>query len=234
MIRLLSLEVQCLSCLLYVQAIDGEAHAFTSAKINISYSILFNLTTSYSSYFGGKKRISRNKTIFFLLMLPCHHCIVVVTLSPCRLQHCVVAMLLWPSHHHLYCQIIAVSLLRCCLRHVVTVLLLSDHCSVVFIIVSWPCHHCCRVVAVIFVSSLSSLCHRLHHIVVTLLQCHVMLLLCVAIIVSLPCHCHCHIVTMSLSPHHIDVIITLLLLSLHCCLLHHCHIIVTLSLSSMS
>src|SRR6266850_1411292 len=41
----------------------------TSAKINISYSILFNLTTSYSSYFGGKKGISRNKTSFFLLMM---------------------------------------------------------------------------------------------------------------------------------------------------------------------
>src|SRR6266850_1214890 len=41
----------------------------TSAKINISYSILFHLTTSYSSYFGGKKGISRNKTSFFLLML---------------------------------------------------------------------------------------------------------------------------------------------------------------------
>ena len=39
-----------------------------SAKINISYSILFNLTTSYFSYFGGKKGISRNKTSFFLLM----------------------------------------------------------------------------------------------------------------------------------------------------------------------
>ena len=39
-----------------------------SAKINISYSILFNLTTSYSSYFKGKKGISRNKTSFFLLM----------------------------------------------------------------------------------------------------------------------------------------------------------------------
>jgi len=39
-----------------------------SAKINISYSILFNLTTSYSSYLGGKKGISRNKTSFFLLM----------------------------------------------------------------------------------------------------------------------------------------------------------------------
>src|SRR6266850_2480154 len=40
----------------------------TSAKINFSYSILFHLTTSYSSYFGGKKGISRNKTSFFLLM----------------------------------------------------------------------------------------------------------------------------------------------------------------------
>src|SRR6266850_578690 len=39
-----------------------------SAKINFSYSILFNLTTSYSSYFGGKKGISRNKTSFYLLM----------------------------------------------------------------------------------------------------------------------------------------------------------------------
>src|SRR6267142_331152 len=39
-----------------------------SAKINFSYSILFHLTTSYSSYFGGKKGISRNKTSFFLLM----------------------------------------------------------------------------------------------------------------------------------------------------------------------
>src|SRR6266850_5934861 len=43
----------------------------TSAKINISYSILFNLTTSYSSYFGGKKGISRNKTSIFLLMHVC-------------------------------------------------------------------------------------------------------------------------------------------------------------------
>ena len=40
-----------------------------SAKINISYSILFNLTTSYSSYFGGKKGISRNKTSLFLLIV---------------------------------------------------------------------------------------------------------------------------------------------------------------------
>src|SRR6267142_1871664 len=40
----------------------------SSAKINFSYSILFHLTTPYSSYFGGKKGISRNKTSFFLLM----------------------------------------------------------------------------------------------------------------------------------------------------------------------
>src|SRR6266850_6834828 len=40
----------------------------TSAKINFSYSILSHLTTSYSSYFEGKKGISRNKTSFFLLM----------------------------------------------------------------------------------------------------------------------------------------------------------------------
>src|SRR6266850_3383565 len=44
------------------------ARHYASAKINISYFILFNLTTSYSSYFGGKKGISRNKTSFFLLM----------------------------------------------------------------------------------------------------------------------------------------------------------------------
>jgi len=42
--------------------------SYTSAKINFSYAILFHLTTSYSSYFGGKKGISRNKTSFFLLM----------------------------------------------------------------------------------------------------------------------------------------------------------------------
>src|SRR6267142_2454152 len=41
----------------------------SSAKINFSYSILFHLTTSYSSYLGGKKGISRNKTSFFLLMM---------------------------------------------------------------------------------------------------------------------------------------------------------------------
>src|SRR6267142_3994219 len=46
----------------------ARCHTMTSAKINISYSILFHLTTSYSSYFGGKKGISRNKTSFFLLM----------------------------------------------------------------------------------------------------------------------------------------------------------------------
>jgi len=41
----------------------------TLAKINFSCSILFHLTISYSSYFEGKKGISRNKTSFFLLML---------------------------------------------------------------------------------------------------------------------------------------------------------------------
>jgi len=55
--------------LVYKQAIRYLV-ALTSAKINISYSILFNLTTSYSSYFEGKKGISRNKTSFFLLMKP--------------------------------------------------------------------------------------------------------------------------------------------------------------------
>jgi len=39
-----------------------------SEKINISYYILLHLITSYSSYFGGKKGISGNKTSFFLLM----------------------------------------------------------------------------------------------------------------------------------------------------------------------
>jgi len=46
----------------------AQMQHWASAKINISYSILFNLTTSYSSYFEGKKGISRNKTCFFLLM----------------------------------------------------------------------------------------------------------------------------------------------------------------------
>jgi len=54
-------------------ATTGSTTAPTSAKINFSYSILFYLTTSYSSYFGGKKGINRNKTSFFLLMLPLHN-----------------------------------------------------------------------------------------------------------------------------------------------------------------
>src|SRR6267142_631636 len=37
----------------------------TSEKINFSYYILLHLITSYSSYFGGKKGISGNKTSFF-------------------------------------------------------------------------------------------------------------------------------------------------------------------------
>jgi len=40
----------------------------SSEKINFSYYILLHLITSYSSYFGGKKGISGNKTSFFLLM----------------------------------------------------------------------------------------------------------------------------------------------------------------------
>ena len=51
---------------------DREQLDGALAKINISYSILFILTTSYSSYFGGKKGISRNKTSFFLLMCRGH------------------------------------------------------------------------------------------------------------------------------------------------------------------
>src|SRR6267142_3226062 len=43
-------------------------HQQKSTFLIPSYSILFHLTTSYSSYFGGKKGISRNKTSFFLLM----------------------------------------------------------------------------------------------------------------------------------------------------------------------
>src|SRR6266850_4964762 len=43
-------------------------HQQKSTFLIPSYSILLHLTTSYSSYFGGKKGISRNKTSFFLLM----------------------------------------------------------------------------------------------------------------------------------------------------------------------
>jgi len=54
--------------------IDSNEHQFlqyfsgTSEKINFSYYILLHLITFYSSYFGGKKGISGNKTSFFLLM----------------------------------------------------------------------------------------------------------------------------------------------------------------------
>ena len=58
--------------ILATQAINRTAQKNSpttpSEKINFSYSILLHLTTSYSSYFGGKKGISRNKTSFFLLM----------------------------------------------------------------------------------------------------------------------------------------------------------------------
>src|SRR6267142_2619962 len=43
-------------------------HQQKSTFLIPSYSILLHLTTSYSSYFEGKKGISRNKTSFFLLM----------------------------------------------------------------------------------------------------------------------------------------------------------------------
>src|SRR6266850_1794705 len=75
----LHLLAKCPQCLHFMHCV-GSYFCFvgqtTSAKINISYSILFNLTTSYSYYFGGKKRISRNKTSFFLLML-------ILSLSDC-------------------------------------------------------------------------------------------------------------------------------------------------------
>src|SRR6266850_2179847 len=90
----------------------------------IKYLILSHLTTSYSSYFGGKKGISRNKTSFFLLMthhrgvvvspLPlcccgaafavtssCHCRVAFAITSPqCRLCHCVVMVSPSPSRHH--------------------------------------------------------------------------------------------------------------------------------------
>ena len=44
------------------------SHQQKSTFLIPSYSILFHLTTSFSSYFEGKKGISRNKTSFFLLM----------------------------------------------------------------------------------------------------------------------------------------------------------------------
>ena len=93
----------------------------SSAKINFSYSILFHLTTSYSSYFGGKKGISRNKTSFFLLMLArthlsttasrCKFCSLILPHTPnglqllhaqrsphSRLHHSRRIHRIWPSH----------------------------------------------------------------------------------------------------------------------------------------
>src|SRR5882672_10347578 len=52
----------------YSSCYVGFLHQQKSTFLIPSYSILFHLTTSYSSYFGGKKGISRNKTSFFLLM----------------------------------------------------------------------------------------------------------------------------------------------------------------------
>src|SRR6266850_2263731 len=87
------------------------ARHYASAKINISYFILFNLTTSYSSYFGGKKGISRNKTSFFLLMIVVVIVIIVVTSSLSLLLCCC-------CHCHVFVFVVALlsSLLyRCCL-----------------------------------------------------------------------------------------------------------------------
>src|SRR6267142_2748016 len=74
----------------------------TSAKINISYSILFHLTTSYSSYFEGKKGISSNKTSFFLLMTIIYLCLTdkvsfsnSSTLNLCRRGNTPFLSLLW-------------------------------------------------------------------------------------------------------------------------------------------
>jgi len=75
----------------------------SSAKINFSYSILFNLTTSYSSYFRGKKGISRNKTSFFLLMVTVSPLLLVMVSSlpsQCCLHHHIIAVLPLSSHHH--------------------------------------------------------------------------------------------------------------------------------------
>src|SRR6266850_969716 len=132
----------------------------SSAKINISYSILFNLTTSYSSYFGGKKGISRNKTSFFLLM----HCITIASLSHHHhvaivlsvLSHChgaIMSSVLSLHHRCHFVVIIATLLLH---RHVTLLLCCYCHCHVIaLLLLSLLCHHC--VVALLL---LSSLCHH--------------------------------------------------------------------------
>src|SRR6267142_2823623 len=58
----LFVDIAADATLVRCHTLPASKRASTSAKINISYS------TSYSSYFGGKKGISRNKTILFLLM----------------------------------------------------------------------------------------------------------------------------------------------------------------------
>jgi len=47
---------------------------YSSAKRISSYSTYFTLFLTYTSYFGGKKGISRNKMIFFFLMLLVDYC----------------------------------------------------------------------------------------------------------------------------------------------------------------
>src|SRR6266850_1260853 len=47
---------------------QGFCEDIASAKRNSSYSTYSILFLTYTSYFGGKKGISRNKMIFFFLM----------------------------------------------------------------------------------------------------------------------------------------------------------------------
>jgi len=75
-ILLMQYIIMCHLCLSVITPHYNLVVISASAKINVSYSILFNLTTSYSSYFGGKKGISRNKTSFFLLMPQLTQCTV--------------------------------------------------------------------------------------------------------------------------------------------------------------
>src|SRR6267142_1829102 len=141
----------------------------------------------------------------------------------------------WLSHRHLYHRIVAVSSLRCCLHRVITVLLLSDHCGVVFIITSWPCHHCCHVVAA-FVIALSQC--RLRHVVTMLLllshrHCHCRCQCCRC--QCCRCHHHCH--------HVVTVVIVIIASSSssssslplrHCCCCCRYHVIAVIAINAYS
>src|SRR6266850_195185 len=210
----------------------------TSEKINFSYYILLHLITSYSSYFGGKKGISGNKTSFFLLM-------VVVS----------------PSHRLWFCRchrgvafLIALSRCHCCSHVVVVPLLLHCHGFVIAIAVSPSSSHCFVVTIVVSPSHLSRFRHCHCGVAFMLVTVSLLPLWCrlhigrgfvVAVAVSPSCrsqfhHCHCSVaftsVTVSSLPlqcrlHHRIVTV---LLSSRCCLhrrivavsssrFHHCH-----------